>query len=154
MGFQADIAEALLDTLKGCVLNCEAYDRILWQLGDPTIECSTLGIGLRDFPVAAEVADCAVNELRMTIVVAQCCYPVGGNDGSAPTPEQIATASRCVLDDVERIMCCLRGLSVEMPGVLKPCRPTSTAPTYTRPSGGCLVAKIGLSFAGVPCCDG
>lgn len=153
MSFQADIADALLDTFKGCVVNCDAYDRVLWQLGDPTIECSTLGIGLLSFPVAAEVIDCSVNELRLNIVVAQCCYPVGDNDGNAPTPAQIRDAAACVLEDVERIMCCLKRVSIDIPGMVKPCRPKATAPTYSRPSGGCLVAKIGLVIVGVPCCE-
>lgn len=153
MGFQSDIADALLDTIKGCVVNCSSYDRILWQLGDPTIECSTLGIGLLSFPVAAEVADCSVNELRLNIVVAQCCYPVGDNAGNPPTPAAIREASACVLTDVERIMCCLKTLGIEIPGVVRSCRPKATAPTYSRPSGGCLVAKIGLTIAGVPCCE-
>lgn len=153
MGFQASIAGALLDTIKGCVANCAAYDRILWQLGDPTIECSTLGIGLQSFPVAAQVVDCAVNELRLNIVVGQCCYPVGGNDGTPPTPEAIQAAAACVLDDVERIMCCLKAVRIEIPGVAVPCRPKTLTPTYSRPSGGCLVAKIGVAIAGVPCCE-
>lgn len=153
MSFQANIADALLDTIKGCVLNCEAYQRILWQLGDPTIECSTLGIGIQSFPIAAEVADCSLNELRMNVIVAQCCYPVGQNDGTAPSSIEIIKASRCVLDDVERIMCCLRNVKIEIDGLSKPCRPKILAPSYSRPSGGCVVAKIGLSLIGVPCCE-
>lgn len=152
MSFQADIADALLEVLKGCVGNCDAYDRILWTLGDPTIECSTLGLGLQSFPVAAQVAECAVNELRLNIVVAQCCYPVGDNDGNPPSPAAIREVSACVLADVERIMCCLRAMTIEIPGLVKPCRPTSLAPVYSRPSGGCVVAKIGMVVAGVPCC--
>lgn len=153
MSFQADIADALLETLKGCVANCDAYERVLWTLGDPAIDCSTLGIGLQSFPVAQQVATCAVNELRLNIVVGQCCYPLGDDRGNPPTAAQIREASACVLGDVERIMCCLRSVAIEIPGLLKPCRPTSLAPVYSRPSGGCVVAKIGMVIAGVPCCE-
>lgn len=152
MGFQADIANALLETIQGCV-DCSRYDRIVWQLGDPNIECSTLGIGLQQFPVAAEVADCAVHDLRLNIIVAQCCYPVGDNQGKPPAVQEIIDISTCVTDDVERILCCLRSVTVAIPGTIKPCRPTGLSPVYSRPSGGCVVAKIGMTIAGVPCCD-
>lgn len=154
MGFQTSIASALLDTIKGCVLNCDAYERVVWQFGDPNVECSTLGVGIQSFLPVAEVADCAVYELKLNIVVAQCCYPVGGNDGSPPTPAQIAEASACLADDVERVMCCLNLVEFEIPGAIKPtCRPKQLAPVYSRPSGGCIAAKIGVSIVGVPCCE-
>jgi hypothetical protein len=152
MGFQADIADALLGVIKDCV-DCSRYDRVLWQLGDPNIECSTIGVGLLDFPIAAEMPGCAVNELRLNIIVAQCCFPTGDDKGNPPPSDKIIEASRCVVDDVERIMCCIRSISFEIPGTVQPCRPTILAPKYTRPSGGCLVAKIGMTIPGVPCCD-
>lgn len=150
MGFQADIADALLETIKGCVNDCAEYDRILWQLGDITIECSTLGISLLTFPAAAEVADCAVHDLRLQILVAKCCYPVAGPDGGPPPEDAIMKIARCVTDDVEKIMCCIRSIAFEVPGLVKPCRPKILAPAYSRPQGGCVAARINMSITGVP----
>lgn len=152
MGFQSDLADVILSTIKGCV-DCKRYDRILWQLGEPSIECSTLAVALHSFPVAAEVAGCAINEVRMDVIVSQCCFPMGSDNGQAATPKQIRNASKCVIDDVERIMCCLRTLIIDVNGVAKQCNPRMLDPVYSKPSGGCVTARIGVRVTGVPCCD-
>ena len=156
MGFQATIANALLEVMAGCV-DCEKYDRQVVTLGDPTIECSTLGIGLQSFNEAASVGnECAVHDLRMNAVIALCCVPVAGNASGTEPPDadEITRITGCVADDVERIICCLRSVIVEgLPGAVNTCKPRITTVTYSRPSGGCVVAKIGLTFSGVPCCD-
>lgn len=151
MGFQADIAQAIIDTMKTCI-DCSRYERVLWQLGDPTIECSTIGLGLLTFPPAAQVVDCAVYELRMNLIIAQCCVPVDDGQGGPPPVDQIMTISRCVTDDVERAMCCLQTLAFDIPGAVKTCRPKFQTPQYSRPMGGCVAAKINLTVPGVPCC--
>ncbi len=149
MGMQADIAQALLETIVTCVDDCTMYQRQLWTLGDPAIECSTLGIGINSFPVAAQVSECAIHELRLNIVVAQCCFPTGNSDGTPPSVEDLMSASRCVLDDVERIVCCLRAMTIDIPGAIKQCKPKLLTPQYSR-SGGCAVAKIAVTLNGVP----
>jgi hypothetical protein len=151
MGFQTAIAEALLETLRGC-LNCEDYERQLISLDDPSIECSTLAVSVRSFAPAAQVADCAVYEMQGNLVLARCCVPVAGKDGGPPPADEITRISTCLLDDVEAVMCCITSIQLNVPGAVAPCKPQFLTPAYTRPQGGCLTVKIGYRIPGVPCC--
>lgn len=151
MGFQTAIAEALLETLRGC-LDCAEYERQLITLEDPTIECSTLAVSVRSFAPAAQVADCAVYEMRGNIVLAKCCVPVGGADGSPPQADEITRISTCLLDNVEAVLCCLGAIQLNVPGAVAPCKPKFLTPVYSRPQGGCIAVKIEYRIPGVPCC--
>lgn len=152
MGFQASIAAGLLDTIKGCV-DCTKYERQLVSLGDPSIECSTLAIGIQSFPPTAQVGNqCAVYEFRANIVIARCCYPIGAADGSPPPADDITEISLCIADEVEAILCCLQGVSFDVPGAVSLCRPNVFGVAYSRPLGACVSAKIDIRIPGVPCC--
>lgn len=151
MGFQSAIAEALLATLQGC-LNCEDYERQIITLDDPSIECSTLAIALKSFAPAASVAECTVYEMRGNIVLARCCVPVGQKDGSPPPAADMTAITLCIADDVEKVLCCIAGITLNVPGAVNTCKPKLLSPIYSRPSGGCAVVKIEFRIPGVPCC--
>ena len=70
------------------------------------------------------------------------------------------TDAATMLAQVRKVLCTDAGTApfavsyVEIPGAIKPtCRPKQLAPVYSRPSGGCIAAKIGVSIVGVPCCE-
>lgn len=153
MSVEYDIATLLLDTMKSCVESCEVYERFPISLGDPNIECSMIGVGIQSFSPSAQVANCSVYEFVANIVVAQCCYPIGGSDGSPPPVGEINQITECLTNDVEAILCCLQNIALDITGAISPCRPKFSAVNYSRPLGTCVSAKLGVSIMGVPCCD-
>lgn len=118
---------------------------------DPPIECSTLGIGIGNETVAASVGECQVFNMNMNVVLALCCVPVGDNQGNPPSADELTEITQCLLEDEEKIKCCLRSINLSLPGVFSNCKPKIGNTTPSR-QGNCWVTKIAIVIPEVPCC--